>query len=1021
MAAIEAMPTIGELDSLMCGSSFSSTTPTDASSSNSAALSSTPPTTISPDSMSLASEPDLQKPETITTPSVEAAIPTPPAEQHEPDRQISVQINTMVVAKPILPTEPPATNRPRRARASLPVYNISKLIGTAMHRKPYTRGGTGREPRRRTISEGVLEVPENENAAISIDAEADASSTNHQAASVSTPRSARISKKSSTSPADAPMTRRATRLSGAPVEDLTTKLSTSGRRGRKPLEKAPSRMKRELRRLKDTNEFAHIDTRPVRYTVWSKGKYVDVDAQQEPVPEPPRKKPKVDTKATDTATTADTEKQESAAPAVRKPRVKKWLEKGLYAGQEASLDIFKGLTAAEKKKIASLPELLSSGRSNKTFPQPMYNGLRLLITGRDFKLPFDICNPLPPGQPKPAAYRTMTKNRFIGNAAAYWKKTPHFEDFASKCVCKKEDGCDEDCQNRIMLYECDETNCNVGKAHCQNRAFQTLQERTKKGGRYRVGVEVVKTGDRGYGVRSNRCFEPNQIIMEYTGEIITVDECERRMNEVYKDNECYYLMSFDQNMIIDATTGSIARFVNHSCSPNSRMIKWIVSGQPRMALFAGDRPIMTGEELTYDYNFDPFSAKNVQKCLCGSPNCRGVLGPKPKEVKPPKPPKKEKKRKGSRKRRVPVKAPVKAAVRGRPRKDAAKPAVRGRPRKDATQGSTKSSSKVASKGSAKALTKAATKNVSTKTAIKTVVKPAVKRKLKDAFEFDGEDEEDIKATKKRKIKAATGLKGSASLKTAKGAAKGAVTTVKKGISTTSVGAKKKATKSGLATTTTSSKVKLTKSTTTATTKKTKSTTNTVKTGRVTKIHATSKKSTTTATKATLSPPETTKTALTSPSPSLTIVASGVAAVAAATNASATNQTEKTSTPIAKKQHQLPKLTLSSGGKTSARKCTPSRKALEAGVVLGSGIGKGKGMGRGKGKGKAKEISAALLSPESSSPSSVGGGDKVGLAVTGGEAGSGSEVKKMTKIKVVGSGVAAAAVTAAASTITAMAE
>lgn len=95
-------------------------------------------------------------------------------------------------------------------------------------------------------------------------------------------------------------------------------------------------------------------------------------------------------------------------------------------------------------------------------------------------------------------------------------------------------------------------------------------------------------------------------------------------------------MSFDQNMIIDATTGSIARFVNHSCNPNCRMIKWIVSGQPRMALFAGDRPIMTGEELTYDYNFDPFSAKNVQKCLCGQPNCRGVLGPKPKGVKPPK-------------------------------------------------------------------------------------------------------------------------------------------------------------------------------------------------------------------------------------------------------------------------------------------------------------------------------------------------------------------------------------------------
>ena len=63
-------------------------------------------------------------------------------------------------------------------------------------------------------------------------------------------------------------------------------------------------------------------------------------------------------------------------------------------------------------------------------------------------------------------------------------------------------------------------------------------------------------------------------------------------------------MLFDQNMIIDATRGSIARFVNHSCEPNCRMTKWTVSGKPRMALFAGDKGIMTGEELTYDYNFE---------------------------------------------------------------------------------------------------------------------------------------------------------------------------------------------------------------------------------------------------------------------------------------------------------------------------------------------------------------------------------------------------------------------------------
>lgn len=63
-------------------------------------------------------------------------------------------------------------------------------------------------------------------------------------------------------------------------------------------------------------------------------------------------------------------------------------------------------------------------------------------------------------------------------------------------------------------------------------------------------------------------------------------------------------MTFDQNMICDATRGSIARFVNHSCAPNCAMIKWTVNNKPRMALFAGDEGIMTGEELTYDYNFE---------------------------------------------------------------------------------------------------------------------------------------------------------------------------------------------------------------------------------------------------------------------------------------------------------------------------------------------------------------------------------------------------------------------------------
>lgn len=94
-------------------------------------------------------------------------------------------------------------------------------------------------------------------------------------------------------------------------------------------------------------------------------------------------------------------------------------------------------------------------------------------------------------------------------------------------------------------------------------------------------------------------------------------------------------MQFDQQMILDATRGSIARFVNHSCEPNCAMIKWTVAEKPRVALFAGDRGIVTGEELTYDYNFNPYSVKNVERCRCGASSCRGFLGPKPKEAKDP--------------------------------------------------------------------------------------------------------------------------------------------------------------------------------------------------------------------------------------------------------------------------------------------------------------------------------------------------------------------------------------------------
>ena len=171
----------------------------------------------------------------------------------------------------------------------------------------------------------------------------------------------------------------------------------------------------------------------------------------------------------------------------------------------------------------------------------MFAGERLLKQGRDFKLPFDIFSPLPAGQPKPDEWKKTNKNVFIGDAAEFWR-VHKFQEY-STCLCRKEVGCDEDCINKMMYYECDDNNCQLTADECGNRAFAGLKERVKHGNKFDVGVEVLKTVDRGNGVRSNRCFAPNQIIVEYTGEILTQEECENRMHSRYKDNEVSYALT----------------------------------------------------------------------------------------------------------------------------------------------------------------------------------------------------------------------------------------------------------------------------------------------------------------------------------------------------------------------------------------------------------------------------------------------------------------------------------------------
>lgn len=387
---------------------------TDASSHN-ASFSSTPPTTL--DAASVAS--DTSK---LDIASALAPLEDP-IERIEPTVEVGTPHRDTETPQPTT-AEDKENLTPRRARAArastgAPVYNLAKLAGTHIHGKRRANGDDVRDRRRRTMPvDALASAATGDSLEVVVQDGIHALDINWSLSAPSTPQATRdvgVKTKSKAlgktkSGKLAHVTRRATRATA--VSDTVVAAATSlGKRGRKVVEKIP----RELRRLRDTNEFVGIEAEPVLHTIWSNGKYIDpndLNEDGEPLRKKVRKNAAKDKKAEIKAEPEAEVTSKEATPTVtiKQKRVKKWLDRGLYAGQDIPRDRTAGMSAADKKKLAQLPELAPTGKVNKTLPLPIFAGLRTLINGRDFKLPFDVCNPLPPGQPKPDEWRKMTKS-----------------------------------------------------------------------------------------------------------------------------------------------------------------------------------------------------------------------------------------------------------------------------------------------------------------------------------------------------------------------------------------------------------------------------------------------------------------------------------------------------------------------------------------------------------------------------------------------------------------------------------
>lgn len=125
-----------------------------------------------------------------------------------------------------------------------------------------------------------------------------------------------------------------------------------------------------------------------------------------------------------------------------------------------------------------------------------------------------------------------------------------------------------------------------------------------------------RSGIEGRGVFATARIRKNTRIVEYTGEVLDVEEADRRA----MIRERVYLFELQDGRYIDGDPKAPGPCVNHSCAPNCRSEE--VSGR---VFIVAARTIQPGEELAYDYLIRPGI---TLACACGAPNCRGTLNRK---------------------------------------------------------------------------------------------------------------------------------------------------------------------------------------------------------------------------------------------------------------------------------------------------------------------------------------------------------------------------------------------------------
>lgn len=189
---------------------------------------------------------------------------------------------------------------------------------------------------------------------------------------------------------------------------------------------------------------------------------------------------------------------------------------------------------------------------------------------------------------------------------------------------------------KSLVHECG-SSCQC-PPNCRNRVSQSG---------LKIRLEVFKTKDRGWGLRSWDPIRAGTFICEYAGEVIDhskVDELvvgEIEDDYIFDATRSSLPLGFlpgesvvDQKIPFPLTIsakyfGNVARFMNHSCSPNVLWQPVLREHKDESDLhiaFYAVKHIPPLTELTYDYGMVSYDkGQRNKKCLCGSSKCRGYF------------------------------------------------------------------------------------------------------------------------------------------------------------------------------------------------------------------------------------------------------------------------------------------------------------------------------------------------------------------------------------------------------------